>query len=305
MFGVGLIDAISADELRAMEKLQAERGGDISGRVAPARPATRDPLPAADDFVGQQLEEVGRFGWRGQTATLADFVLGACANELGLSNAIHGQAADPLSAGRNPEPTGEQKRDVIDLDQEQCRALIDFVRKLPRPAQIKPTLVKLAAVAHRGEEVFRTIGCIECHVEKVGGVAGLFSDMLLHDMGSELSDPVPAMPKIEKVGERTVFSTYGGAIVTDVTAEVATEIRQEWRTPPLWGVADSPPYLHDGRAPTLSKAILLHGGEAAKSRQRFAALSSIDRDAIESFLMTLRAPRQNVADKRLGGVSAF
>ena len=89
------------------------------------------------------------------------------------------------------------------------------------------------------------------------------------------------------------------------SGEVATEIRQEWRTPPLWGVADSPPYLHDGRAPTLSKAILLHGGEAAKSRQRFAALSSIDRDAIESFLMTLRAPRQNVADKRLGGVSAF
>ena len=86
---------------------------------------------------------------------------------------------------------------------------------------------------------------------------------------------------------------------------MATEMRQEWRTPPLWGVADSPPYLHDGRAPTLSKAILLHSGEAAKSRQQFAELSGIDRDAIESFLLTLRAPRQDMSDKGLGGVSAF
>ena len=55
----------------------------------------------------------------------------------------------------------------------------------------------------------------------------------------------------------------------------------------------------------MSKAILLHSGEAAKSRQQFAELSGIDRDAIESFLLTLRAPRQDMSDKGLGGVSAF
>ena len=36
----------------------------------------------------------------------------------------------------------------------------------------------------------------------------------------------------------------------------------EWRTPPLWGVADSAPYMHDGRAPTLADAVKLHGGQA-------------------------------------------
>ena len=41
-----------------------------------------------------------------------------------------------------------------------------------------------------------------------------------------------------------------------------TNLAQEWRTPPLWGVADSPPYLHDGRAYTLEDAIRLHDGEA-------------------------------------------
>jgi CxxC motif-containing protein (DUF1111 family) len=34
----------------------------------------------------------------------------------------------------------------------------------------------------------------------------------------------------------------------------------EWRTAPLWGVADSGPYLHDGRANSLAEAIELHGG---------------------------------------------
>ena len=46
----------------------------------------------------------------------------------------------------------------------------------------------------------------------------------------------------------------------------------EWRTAPLWGVADSAPYLHDGRAETLEEAIELHGGEAIDVAARFRAL---------------------------------
>ena len=48
--------------------------------------------------------------------------------------------------------------------------------------------------------------------------------------------------------------------------------RQEWRTPPLWGVRDSAPYLHDGRAKSLEQAIALHGGEGQLSANRFYRL---------------------------------
>ena len=44
--------------------------------------------------------------------------------------------------------------------------------------------------------------------------------------------------------------------------------RQEWRTPPLWGIRDSGPYLHDGRATTLEQAIAIHGGEGKRRRSR-------------------------------------
>ena len=71
-----------------------------------------------------------------------------------------------------------------------------------------------------------------------------YSDFRLHDMGSGLADPVDA---------------YGiGASV--------------WPTRGLAGVGSTGPWLHDGRATTLDEAILAHGGEAADSRNRYAAL---------------------------------
>ena len=61
----------------------------------------------------------------------------------------------------------------------------------------------------------------------------------------------------------------------------------EWRTPPLWGVADSAPYLHDGRAETLDDAIRRHDGEAAKTKTRYTKLAAGDRKALVSFLSSL------------------
>ena len=68
----------------------------------------------------------------------------------------------------------------------------------------------------------------------------------------------------------------------------------EWRTPPLWGVADSAPYLHDGRAQTLDIAIATHDGEAAKTAARFRKLAPSDRKAVLAFLssLTVRAERK-------------
>jgi CxxC motif-containing protein (DUF1111 family) len=63
-------------------------------------------------------------------------------------------------------------------------------------------------------------------------------------------------------------------------------------TPRLWGVADSAPWLHDGRAPSLDYAIAGHGGEGAASRAAYAALSHEDQGALRVYLMSLRrSPR--------------
>ena len=55
----------------------------------------------------------------------------------------------------------------------------------------------------------------------------------------------------------------------------------------LWGAGSSPPYLHDGRAASLTEAILEHGGEAQTSRNNFAAASLQNRQDVIAFLNNL------------------
>jgi CxxC motif-containing protein (DUF1111 family) len=60
---------------------------------------------------------------------------------------------------------------------------------------------------------------------------------------------------------------------------------QEFRTPPLWGIARTePPYLHDGRAQTVHEAIVAHGGEAARSATAYRQRSAPERDAVVRFV---------------------
>jgi CxxC motif-containing protein (DUF1111 family) len=143
-----------------------------------------------------------------------------------------------------------------------------------------------AALANYGEQQFHSIGCAECHPQRLGEVDGIYSDLLLHDMGSGLADPTPAAPATVVVGQ-TISSGYFGGGVVDKFVTLKSGILQEWRTPPLWGVADSAPYLHDGRAQTLTEAIMLHGGEAGASVAAFRTLPPADRAALVGFLGTL------------------
>lgn len=55
----------------------------------------------------------------------------------------------------------------------------------------------------------------------------------------------------------------------------------------LWGIASSSPYLHDGRATTLTEAILEHGGEAQGSRNAFVAATRPEQRALIAFLENL------------------
>jgi len=215
---------------------------------------------------------IGRFGWKLEFATLGDFVKAACANELGLSNPDRAQAT-PL--GRP-----EYKAKGVDLTDEQCGLMTDFIRGLPSPKEALPEDHEIAAKVKAGKTLFRSIGCADCHSESLGSVKGLYSDMLLHDMGVELEST----------------TGYYGAIIpppairNDKFPESQQPSPGEWRTAPLWGVADSGPYLHDGRALTLEQAIEAHGGEAGGVTGRFNTLSPQEKQSLVSFLKTLRAP---------------
>jgi hypothetical protein len=89
-------------------------------------------------------------------------------------------------------------------------------------------------------------------------VRNIFTDFKRHDLG-------PAFHERE----------YDGTLV------------KKFMTEPLWGVATTAPYGHDGRSINLEEVILRHGGEAQSSRNAFAALSLDDRRMVLEFLGTL------------------
>lgn len=267
LFGGKLIENISPDHLHAAALRQNRKQDGISGRVS---------------IAGNG--QIGKFGWRGQNSSLPGFVRGACAAELGLQSQFSHQSINPFKPASSV--------DGIDVGESEIEALAFFVQSIPRP--VFKSVEKLSRIGQRGHQLFHRVDCAQCHIENLGGVRGLYSDLLLHDMGRGLADPMPAMPEMKFFENQVTFNDHGyfGAgsfTVIERTSRrvLTTNILQEWRTPPLWGVADSAPYLHDGRATTLVDAIRLHGGEAKRSVEKFARLSRADQNALIAFLKSL------------------
>jgi hypothetical protein len=243
LFGVGRIDEVPSEVLLAVAASQPER---VRGRVSRTREG-----------------RIGRFGWKAQIPSLNEFVRAACANELGLEVPGHSQAASPLAPDR--------KAKGLDLTVTDCDALVAYVRSLPAPVVIDPFGSQGTVEMRDGRRLFDDVGCATCHVASLGDVRGIYSDLLLHNMGQSLSDP---------------GSTYGIGTPDSPAAPTA----REWRTPPLWGYRDSGPYLHDGRAQDLEEAVALHDGQGRTSARRFFELTSRERSQVEAFLKSLVAP---------------
>ncbi|MDA0588549.1 MAG: thiol oxidoreductase [Planctomycetota bacterium] len=256
IFGAKLIEEISDNVIEAEARRQRLKWAFVSDESEDA------PVGRVSYLAGGK---VGHFGWKGQTARLGDFVQGACANELGLSN----PAADqPVSLAK-----GDYKGSGTDLTQVQCDQITAFCASLARPVEIVPDNPVTATLANKGREVFSSVGCVNCHPANLGSVEGLYSDLLMHRMGQEL---------------------VGGGSYNDPPVPVPDAPDgphpSEWRTPPLWGVADSAPYLHDGRAASLRDAIVQHSGQGRASSIAFQKLSVTDQTRLIAFLETLRAP---------------
>jgi CxxC motif-containing protein (DUF1111 family) len=252
LFGAKLIDEIPDQAILANERAQKLRRRD------------------SDNIVGRAMMlpggRVGKFGWKAQSSSLLSFVQAACANELGLGNPGQAQPA-PLTRP-DYKPSG------LDLSAAQCEQMTAFIASLPRPIETAPADPQGRQSATAGRQIFNRIGCAVCHVPNLGSVNGVYSDFLLHRMGQDLegggSYNPPPTPVPDSSGE--------------------DPLPDEWRTPPLWGVADSGPYLHDGRASSLADAIRLHGGQAKESASRFAALGPKEQGDLIRFLNSLRAP---------------
>jgi CxxC motif-containing protein (DUF1111 family) len=226
---------------------------------------------------------ITRFGWKAQNKSLVIFSGEAYNVEMGVTNEAfpNERANPPSSCLYNATPEDETNfnssgyaipSDIIEFS--------NFMRFLAPPAASttgipgNPSAQSIAA----GQAIFKQIGCTACHTPSLqtgpsnltpglsNQQVALFSDLLVHNMGSGLADNVSQ-----------------GSAGPD-----------EFRTAPLWGVGQRIFFLHDGRSgPTnggLMNAIEAHassGSEANRVISQFNNLSPNQKQELLNFLRSL------------------
>lgn len=258
VYGLGLLQAIAAQDIRARADPDDSDNDGISGRVNEVWD------------VAANRSALGRFGWKANQPGLRQQNASAFLGDVGLTTTLFpGQNCPTVQVACSTALHGGEP-EVSDhiLDR-----VTFYTTTLAVPARrdwASPTVL-------RGKKLFGELGCASCHTPRfITGVDPDFSvvsnqviwpytDLLLHDMGEDLAD---GRPDHQASG-------------------------QEWRTPPLWGVGliervnHHNTLLHDGRARGMAEAILWHGGEAKSSRDGFRALSKAERADLVAFLGSL------------------
>jgi len=249
VFGFGLVDAIPDSEILAHETNPSKRGTGIRGHVN----RTIDG-------------RIGRFGRKAFTATLFDFVVGAYQAELGITSPF--DLAKPTIDGK-PCPPDTILGPEPNISSNEVISTTTFVRFLAPPPRQAFTHSQDQALTERGKKLFLKLHCAACHIPemKTGSSSTkalnykrvrLFSDLLVHDMGTNLADICLGDAK-----------------------------PSEFRTELLWGLRFRTQFLHDGRAKTVQNAIELHSGEAQPAEAKFRALSDYDKKALLKFLNSI------------------
>lgn len=260
MIGLGLLEAIPAADILAGADPDDADGDGISGRANMVW------------SVEYGREMLGRFGLKAETPTVREQSAAAFLGDIGISTPLFPKAPGDCTAAQEAcqtGPHGDGDVRVYEVDDTGLDLTTLYTANLGVPARRNVDAPEVL----RGKEMFHTAGCAACHrpayvthrlpdrPTQSFQLIWPYTDMLLHDMGPDLSDP----------------------------GQTGTE----WRTPPLWGiglteqVSGHTQFLHDGRARSVLEAVLWHGGEAALARDAVVSMDPADRNALIRFLESL------------------
>lgn len=329
LLGVGPIEALATEMSSA---LALQRAAAIAMAIGTKAPVTV-PLSAngvafgsliarADGAVDTSLVVgvspdliIRPFGWKGTSATLREIVKESFRIHLGIlalsdQQAVRDGVLPAAMFGDGPWYDADADGFNIELEDGSVSTMVGYLAQLEVPVVDAPDDQLLLDRFARGRAVFDDVQCGTCHVP----VLRLAEPMLVtypEQTEHATSRPVTIdvardgmRPKIEPVdlpGSAFRVELFSDLKRHDLGPELAsvrdqgTIAARQWLTRPLWGLADTAPYLHDGRAPTIEDAIRAHGGEAQPSRDRFIALPDDRRVALLVYLASLQRTRRLVA----------
>jgi CxxC motif-containing protein (DUF1111 family) len=217
---------------------------------------------------------ITRFGWKAQNKSLLVFAGEAYNVEQGVTNELftNERENDPnCQFNGTPEDSTNTTTTAANLPMGFSSDVVNFATFMRLSAP--PTPARRTSSIGDGSQVFNAIGCNMCHTPALSTgraylpalsnqQANLFSDLLVHNMGTDLADGVSQ-------------GNAGG---------------NQFRTAPLWGLGQRIFFLHDGRTKDLIEAIKAHrsdGSEANSVINNYLELSSRDQQDLLNFLRSL------------------
>ena len=314
--GAGLVEILAAEmnaelqasraALRARARWKGPARGELRakgvsfGQVTVRADGTLDDR----DLAGVDADLVIKpFGWKGNMPTLRDAVEDALLIHHGMES-VHLVKTAPRErigpfGGADPDGDGVAR----EIEEGQVTALTLFVALQEIPQVTTPADANMIVLMAEGRTQFATLGCAACHVPSLPLSSTVFrlpsregGRGLAYDLAAVGAEPRVAPEAQGASGARVyLYSDLKRHDLGPGLAEPRADRGVEGKmflTRPLWGVARSRPYLHDGRAATLEDAILLHGGEAQEARDAYARLKDSERAPVRVFLTSLtRAKR--------------
>jgi hypothetical protein len=251
------------------------------------------------------------FGWKGHSATLRDIAEESLHLHQGLLSkrvqlAVRDGTVDAAPYGKGPWYDVDQDGVSLEIDDGMLTTVVGYLAQLDVPIMRPPRDPGLLDAFAAGRTTFDRIGCAGCHVPTLELDDPKFDARQPHD-----PDRAPFVIDVSKDGdEPKIEPKYAGRVTSylvhlfsdlkrhDMGPALATPAPQGtipasvFLTRPLWGLAETAPYLHDGRAPTIHDAIVLHGGEATAARDAYLALDERGRAGVRVFLASLsREPK--------------
>jgi CxxC motif-containing protein (DUF1111 family) len=272
LLGDGYIEAIDDRDIKQIAEQQRAANFGIVGVPVTA--------PMLESNQAGESMRIGRFGWKSQHSSLLSACADSLRNELGIRNRLYPNEYPTHKASDPPTPMDSSDAKI---GQTELERLIAEVRNTASPPRDEGLAASSDAIA--GEKLFGEGGCGLCHVstyktlpagtvinggtyrvpDNIGGkTIHPYSDFLLHDVGTGDGIPQGAQPEY----------------LDQLTAN-------KFRTPPLWGLRFRPWMMHDGKSVTFHQAIMRHGGEATKDRERYEDLTPIQKQQLRAFLNSL------------------
>ncbi len=305
LLGLGPIEALAremTDELRAQrDALEPGQSVVLVARGVEFGTLSRDADGALDtsgiDGVDPDLI-VRPFGWKGHQATIRGIAEESFRIHLGivstnLQRKVRDGLLDGAALGGGPWDDVDDDGKSVELDDGMLTTIVAYLAQLEVPILRPPQTARLQEAFARGRAHFEAVGCASCHVPTLELTKPLIplDETRTVDVARDGEHPKPE----PKDGQHTAFFVHAFTDLKrhDMGEGLATPAAQshigarEFVTRPLWGLADTAPYLHDGRAPTVDDAIRAHGGEADESREKYLALTVEERGALQVYLLCL------------------